>query len=185
VRWTNAPLAVQLEFQVQDEKVVEVKKAVKERVETPREFMDRLQREGLWYKACLPFRKECLDKGMSVLETQKAMREKWPAPPRDMEKDGRVGVIDWKETLEWVFWNLGCMNPSGAPFPGARKMHKWARDDPAAFFRLMAAKGVKEEKEKSKDEKEEKVVYDRSVELAQQWVRDYNKKVEKTEVKEW
>jgi hypothetical protein len=123
----------------------------------------RLQSEGRW-KEALAFREGLKSEGVNPREAYRRMVEAFPAgtdpnipsqngapampannpsppPKRRIKKRQKVNL---RADLLWVYENLTQPDDRGAPSEGARSMWAWAKRNPDAFYRTLAAKVLKE-----------------------------------------
>jgi hypothetical protein len=82
-----------------------------------------------------------------------------PAPKRRRRRRKRQS-FDWKRNAEWVFLNMEEDGDDGqAPSSGAKAMLRWAKANPADFFRLLPrvlpSRAEQEAKDKKRQEEDE------------------------------
>jgi hypothetical protein len=123
---------------------------------------ERLRAEGRW-KEALAFREGLKAQGVAAADAYARMLEAYPPlaagkaavasavedavpeePPvkrRRRRRKRKLGRLNWRSEVEWVYLNLSSDGePDDAPTGGAEAMLEWARQHPGEFFRTFVMK---------------------------------------------
>jgi hypothetical protein len=105
-----------------------------------------------------------------------------PSSVKKRRRKRRSGQsVQWRDEAEWVYLSMGEDNHDGhPPSSGALAMLKWAKANPAEFFRSLSRfVPSRSEQNAAAKKQEEEARPDQSKELVEQWLENYTQEEER------